>query len=113
MTENTVQETVYIGRDNLFSLEVLEDNVAVDLVAGGVTRVDLDIEGKITIDSDTYPSAFDYATDGASGIIHFDFGGLTLPLGKDFNTTLIIYDSAHTDGQIWDTFDLTIDGDFQ
>ena len=102
----TISVSVYRTHNNVFGLEVLQKlpgaTVAtpVDLDAAGVTRVVLDSRVN-QIDSAESPAAFDFVTQGAVGIITFNFGQLPINVGKS-SFTLIIYDVLHPNGQVWD-----------
>ena len=98
----------FLTHDNIFSLQVLKNGVAVDLVATAVSRVVVN-SGRNQIDSAVDSAAFDYTSDGARGIIHFDFTDLTgLSTGKHL-CTLTVFDALHPHGQVWaDVFELTV-----
>jgi hypothetical protein len=98
---------VYLGHDNPFSLTVKRGGTAVDLVATSVTRMVIKYGNTASeiIDSDVAGEGagqpFDWATSGASGICEYDLGGQSIPVGTH-ECSLIIYDTLHPSGQVWD-----------
>jgi hypothetical protein len=99
-------ETIYVDRDNKFSLRLKSDNVVADLTT--VSKVGILFQENY-YHSNNWPDAFDYATRATGGIIIFDMAAIaSLEAGRDKKTELIIYDNTNPDGIIWDTFDLTV-----
>ncbi len=94
-----VNVRIYLAHDNSFSLQVLQERTSINLETAGVTRIVVSyISGQI--DSLVNPEAFDYVTNGVDGVIKFDFADLDISAGKHM-CSLIIYDSSHSDGQVW------------
>jgi len=103
----SISVVVFLTHDNTFTLEVSRGGVAVDLNAAGVTRVVVSIPS-MDIDSAVDSAAFDYVTNGATGLIEFDFADLSIPVDKH-ECDLIIYDVLHPDGQVWENaFELNV-----
>jgi hypothetical protein len=99
-------EVIYLNRDNKFSLLLKLNDTAVDLTT--TTKVGILFQENY-YHSDSWPDAFDYATQATAGIITFDLAAITsLTAGRDENAELIIYDNTNPEGIIWDTFDLWI-----
>jgi hypothetical protein len=101
-------ETIYVDRDNKFSLLLKENDVAVDLTT--VTKVGI-LFAENYYHSDNWPNAFDYSTRATGGIIIFDLASITstsFEAGRDRNTEVLIYDGTNPDGIVWDTFDLWV-----
>jgi len=102
-----ISVVIYLTHDNTFALEVSSGGSPIDLVATGVTRVVV-TSATETVDSAINPEAFDYATDGASGIIEFDFADIITDLGHHL-CSLTIFDPLHPDGQVWgDAFTMLV-----
>jgi len=88
-------ETVYKTFDNVNSIQVLKDSVAVDFSA--VTRMKVIFQGSETVvDSSVDAAAIDW--DDGGGVINFTFGDVALD--GERKATLVAYDPAHTSGQI-------------
>lgn len=99
-------ETIYVDRDNKFSLLLKADDVVVDLST--VTKVEL-LFSESYYNSTHWPDAFDYATRATGGIIIFDLAAITsLEAGRDKKAELIIYDDTNADGIVWGQIDLVI-----
>jgi hypothetical protein len=107
-------EVVYIGRDNAIDLLLTADGVATDLVAGNVSRIDLRLcQGSAevqTISSTTAPTAFDWATAGATGRVILALGGLFTEPAR-YTAHLVVYDPDNTNGIEWGTFTLRVKDD--
>lgn len=101
-------ETIYTNRDNTFELLLKADGVAVNLATAEPTKIEILFLGNY-YNSDEFPNAFDWTTQGASGIISFDLASITtLEAGRDKNAELIVYDGTNPDGIVWGTFDLLV-----
>jgi hypothetical protein len=99
-------ETIYLNRDNKFSLLLKSNDVVEDLST--VTKVEI-LHLENYYNSDNFASAFDYSTRATGGIIIFDLASIaSLEAGRDQNAELIIYDATNPEGIIWGTFDLDI-----
>ena len=102
----TIEEHVWLTHDNTFELEVNINETPVNLVSTGVTRMVITTDTGLEIDSDVEGegagNAFDWATSGATGIVIFTFGGLTIDAGR-YLCRLTIFDPTNTNGQVWDT----------
>lgn len=98
-----IRVSVYLNQSNPFEFIVERGGVAVDLVDVGVTRIVV-VHADGQIDSAVDTGAFDWTTEGADGIITFDFGSLSTPLiaNKHYICTPVIYDPVHPNGQVWD-----------
>lgn len=94
----SISEVVYLDRDNDFRLLLTSDGTAQDLSA--VTKVELiDKSGTYTLDSDTSPTAFDWAS-GDTGEIIFKLGGESVAEGK-YKFELHTIDPTNTNGIYW------------
>lgn len=95
----TLTETVYLARDNTVDLLLKADGVVTDL--SPVTQVDLVDKGcTFTISSTTSPTAFDWATSGANGILIMALGDEPIPEGS-YTVRVVLYDGTATDGIVW------------
>lgn len=113
------RENIYKSHDNEFSLTVKEDGVVINLNSTGVTRMQLRLfklsstnnSGGYTFDSDILGegagNAFDWATNGDSGIVDIKIGDQDIPAG-DYRAYLIIYDPFHPNGQPWPEFNARV-----
>ena len=100
-------EKNYIGYDNVNDLLLKENGVIEDIST--ITKAAFIFNGN-EYNSDNFPSAFDWSTDGASGIIHLSIGkiGSSISKGRDKKTELILYDANYPNGHVWGTFDLEV-----
>jgi hypothetical protein len=97
-------EKVYKLRDNRIDLELWAtdptDQVFKKVNITTTTRAIL-ANGSITVDSDNDADVFDWATNGADGIIYIaNLGQLNLPEGI-FQWRLVLFDSANPNGISW------------
>lgn len=106
---SSIEERVYLARNNAIDLELREDGVAVDLSA--VTRVRLELFDQadadadpIVADSNDTPGILDL-TDGASGMLRLVLGAVLSSAGS-YRARLVLYDDVNTDGLVW-THELT------
>ena len=111
------REVVYNVHNNLISLIVKEDDAVVDLLSPAVTRMVIRLfsvrsrsnSGGTTLDSDVIGEGlgnpFDWATNGAAGIVDLMLGDEGVAAG-DYRAFLVIYDANHTDGQVWPEFSM-------
>lgn len=103
---------VYKNRDNpLFLLLKSTDEAGVltypDLTAG-VTKVEILIKG-VYYNSTQYPDAFDFATEGADGIVCLRLGNIPeLVATKDPVAEIITYDPSNPDGLVWGTIPIKV-----
>ena len=89
----------YVGSNNTFTAEIRTNaGVVRDLDALGVSRVVLHLAGS-TIDSTAYPSAIDYTTGGASGLIEFNLTGFKFAAGS-YGARIVIYYTAAPQGEV-------------
>lgn len=95
-----LEVTQFKTHDNAFSLKILRGNSPVDLIDTGVSRVVVNTETE-QIDSDVDSAAIDYTTQGASGIIIFDFADLAAIVAGDYICSITIFDTLHTAGQVF------------
>lgn len=103
-TTTTETEYVYVGRDNTIDLLLKADGVVIALDTA-VTRMDLKFSDRIYgtqyLTSVDYPTAFDWVTRGADGIVILKLGDIELTAGKDTKVELIVYDNVNTNGIVW------------
>ena len=96
----------------VIKLLLKENGTAVNLTDSGdnarsVTKVAILFKEQM-INSTNFPSAFDWDTDGASGILEIDIAKITgLETGTDSAAELIVFDPVNTNGVVWGTFSLT------
>jgi len=101
---NTVKEIVYIGKDNSNDIELRNDNVVADITPATRVRIELfsqsdDTLAPIIVDSTLNPTAFDWTTKGAQGILAMALGDiLTLP--DHYRVRLVIYDAVSPGGLV-------------
>lgn len=95
-----ITETVYQNRDNTNSLELRANGAAQDI--SGTTRMTLQVGDKL-IDSALAQSAFDWSTNGSSGILELTLGHQGLQKGT-YTATLTIYDLTYPNGLCWGDF---------
>ena len=105
-------EIIYNDRDNRNDLLLSDDSSGTMTVSDltNVTRILLQIGG-VTLDSDTDPGYFDWATDGAEGKLYLTLGDASLVEGH-FLGSLIIFDPTHTDGLFWGTVEFEVVSNF-
>jgi len=90
-------EIVYLGRDNIISMIIKEDGVAVNLAS--VTKMQLvDTYGTVFVDSSVNQGSFDWS-EGA-GVLHMTLGDAVVPAGV-YAVYLIIFDPTNTNGIVW------------
>lgn len=108
-----IYNTVYKGRNNSLSIRVsnTDENGVVtypDLITGGITMVEILINGKYYC-SDDYPASFDFITEGEDGIITMVLGTIPeLEVVKDAKAEIITYDPSHPDGLVWGTIAIQV-----
>ncbi|NIT60462.1 MAG: hypothetical protein GWN00_30940 [Aliifodinibius sp.] len=91
--------TVYKGRDNTFTIQLLENDEPYDISA--IDKVGIIYKGT-EYDSDVYPESFDYTTGASDGKITFKLGAISaLTEGRDSKSELITYDPTNTNGVYW------------
>jgi len=97
---------VYKGRNNSLSVRLSstdESGVVTypDLIKGGITKVEILLNGKYYCSTD-YPDSFDFMTEGEDGIITMVLGTIPeLEVVKDAKAEIITYDPSHVDGLVW------------
>ena len=108
-----LQEKVFLNRDNAIKFGLTADGTPVN--AATLTRVILkllDDDGNTyTFDSSSDPNVFDWTTETAqvvdtvTGILLIKMQDSTSPppVGDDYTASLIMYDSANTNGVHWDS----------
>ena len=106
-----ITETVYIGRGNKISLLLKAREVdsadATDQDISATTKMELKVGG-LTISSASTPSAFDWTTDGADGILNLDIGTISGLKKGLFRARLTVYDLTYPNGWVWDEFMLNV-----
>lgn len=104
----TTPETVYIGRNNGIDLLLKADDVVQNITV--INRVQLKDPTTNTVlaDSLTNPTAFDWTTQGAQGILRMFLGGILTTVATYRKADLIIYDSTNVDGLCWGNFPLRV-----
>lgn len=109
-----IHERVYIGRDNYSDVEFSQGrNRPSPIDLSEVTRMVLtltpgeitDAVPEIVVDSDVDADSIDWETTGA-GIVRFSLGDVAGVDNQQYNASLVMYDAAHTDGQV------LIDGEY-
>lgn len=108
-------EIVYLDHDNTIDL-ILKKRVPPTKVAAAedlspVTRITLTIGGTL-IDSDDVGTPITW-TDSSqeTGEVHFDLGGYDLVVGHHIDCPIIVYDTSHTDGLVWDHINIDVIAD--
>lgn len=98
-------EVFYVGKDNASRLLLKLDDVAQNITS--FTKAEIRFNG-ITYSSTDFADAFDWATEGADGILILQAGLISsiIAAARDVATELIVYDPQNTNGIVWDTFDL-------
>lgn len=103
-----LREIVYKARDNTIDLLLKADGSAVDLTP--VTKVWLDLNNDTIIKSEADPDAFDWTTEGSSGILKLKLGGLAaLTTGQTYEIDLIVFDASNVDGINWGKFSIEVE----
>jgi hypothetical protein len=89
---------IYVGNTALLDITVrsAEDAALYDL--SGATRMIFTM-AKVSIDSVDYASVFDWATDGASGVVHLDLTGFIFKQGS-YGARLTVYDASYPAGVV-------------
>lgn len=109
-----IRERVYIGRDNYSDIEFSQGrNRPEPIDLSQVTRMVLtltpdavtDDVPEIVVDSDVDADAIDWLSAG-EGIVRFSLGDIAGVDDQQYTTSLVMYDPAHTDGQV------LIDGEY-
>jgi len=101
---NTVKEIIYIGKANSNDIELREDGIVADITPATRVRIELFSMGDATlapivVDSTLNPTAFDWTTKGAQGILAMALGDiLTAP--DHYRVRLVIYDPVSPGGLI-------------
>ena len=99
-----ITEIIYDGHDNTIDLLLKADEVATDL--SSVTRMTLDVDTFILVDSAISGECFDWST-GVTGKVILALGGEGIDEGL-YRAKLTVYDSINTDGIVWGEFNLTV-----
>jgi len=95
-----LKETVYIGRDNVIRLSLLEDGAAFATAYPTVTPTRWVLSfGTNEIDSDTDPSAFDW--DAVNSILQISLGDLISAASDYAAAELTVYSADWPDGIVW------------
>lgn len=84
----TVEEVVYLGRDNIFAITVTEGGALVDFTAA--------TSYQLTVNEVTHTSGM---TGDDSGVITFDIGDIAVGQGKH-RAHLVVIDPTHPLGQV-------------
>lgn len=93
-------ESVYVGRDNVVELQLLESGAPVSDHTV-ITRMVLEFQGsspQADIDSAVNPEFFDFT---ATDRITLTLGAAGIPAGS-YWVTLIVYDAVNTNGIHWE-----------
>ena len=106
-----ITETVYLKRDNVISpvlkarAATANDAVAQDIT--GCSRMQL-LVSQVLIDSQNYPSAFDWSTSGATGQLDLRLGFVSGLRVGTYRSRLTVYDNNYPNGRIWGYFMLEV-----
>jgi hypothetical protein len=104
---------VYKDRNNSLSVRLSNTNelgvvTYPDLITGGITKVEILINGKYYC-SDDYPDSFDFITEGEDGIVTMVLGTIPeIELVKDAKAEIITYDPSHPGGMVWGTIAIQV-----
>jgi hypothetical protein len=92
-----VIETVYKNRDNPNTVTFKEDGAAIDFSAA--TRMVLSFKGSAVVaDTSVDGSLIDWSQ--GNGVVEFNINDIGITGGCSYSATLVVYDPAHTDGQV-------------
>lgn len=96
-----VVETIFVGRNNTFSLQLLRADVAISLLA--ISGYELRLSnGRMFNDPDRF-------IEKAGGIVEIAIGDLLLPADVGSHTAyLVTFDPANTQGVRWPNFKLKV-----
>ncbi len=96
-----VIETLYAGRDNTFSLQLVRGEQPINLL--GITGYSLYLSnGKVFTDAELF-------TEKADGIVEVSIGDLLLPTDVGSHTAyLVTFDPTNTNGVRWPNFKLKV-----
>lgn len=99
-----ITETIFAGRDNTFSLQLVRGGEIINLLS--ITGYEITLSSGTVITSAEYPDRFVEKDDG---IIEFNLGTLLDDddLGK-LNAYLVTFDPVNTDGIRWPNFKLQV-----
>jgi hypothetical protein len=99
-----ITETIYAGRDNTFSLQLVRGGQAINLLS--VTGYELTLANGRVVTSALEPAAF---TEKDDGIVEINIGGLLdeADIGKHI-TYLVTFDLVNVDGVRWPDFYLKV-----
>ena len=90
-------EVVYKNRDNPNTVTFKEGGVVIDFSAA--TRMVLSFYGSdVVADTAVDAALIDWTAGG--GVVEFNINDLGVVAGRRLPATLIVYDPAHTDGQV-------------
>ena len=96
-----VIETLYVGRNNTFSLQLLRDGEPITLLA--ITGYTLFLSNGRSFDD------LDRFIEKADGIVEISIGDLLLPTDIGSHTAhLVTFDPVNTDGVRWPNFKLKV-----
>ena len=98
-----MREVAFIGRDGAIIKQLTENDSAVDLSV--VTRITLDLDNGMVIDSQSAPAVFDWSA--GNGVVAMKLGIATIPAGS-YVATLFVYDPSNPLGVAWGAFSLTM-----
>lgn len=104
--------TVYKGRNNSLFVQLSETDEAgvvtkPDLTQG-VTKVEVLLKGKYYNSTD-YPAVFDWASEGAAGVVGMKLGLIPeLEVVKDTQAEIITYDPANPEGLVWGSIPIQV-----
>lgn len=99
---------VYANKDNTFAVQLIKNDVVLTVnEMQAITVVGLMFDGT-EYDSDTYGSAFDWATREAEGVVIFELGAVLTTVARDNKAEIIIYTATDTNGVVWTTIDVKV-----
>ncbi len=104
--------TVYKGRDNSLFVQLSQTDeqgvVSKPDLTQGITKVEVLLKGKFYNSTD-YPNAFDWTSEGATGIVGLKLGLIPeLEVVKDTEAEILTYDPANPDGLVWGTIPIQV-----
>ncbi|MHC4310874.1 MAG: hypothetical protein ACYSW3_00200 [Planctomycetota bacterium] len=103
-----ITETLYKNRDNEIDLELRANGAAVDI--SGSTKVEIEV-GDLVLNSNNYPTSFDWTTNGANGQLTLDIARLAEIVNlkaSTYKTKVTVFDATYPNGLVWDHFILNL-----
>lgn len=103
-TTSDVNETIYAGRDNVFSLQLVRGGEPVNLMS--IIRYELFVGEDLSFASDTYTGMF---VEKDNGVVEINIGAqLTEDDKGRYTAYLVSYDLVNTHGVRWPNFKLKV-----